>query len=59
MREIDNRNKAIECACIGCTEPATHEWGGRPHCEDCMPPMYKLGKHKYVDGAGNPREDNE
>ncbi len=36
----------IECACCDCDNTATHVWGGRPHCEDCMPPMYKLGKHK-------------
>jgi len=29
----------ITCAVRGCDNPATREWGGRPHCEGCMPPM--------------------
>lgn len=47
----------MKCECIGCAEKAEHVWGGRAHCADCMPPIYKLGKHKYVDGGGKPREE--
>ena len=36
----------LKCEVIGCDNDAEHVWGGRAHCPDCMPPMYKLGKHK-------------
>ena len=42
---LNGKPVQLKCACIGCDKDAEHVWGGRPHCADCMPPMYKLGKH--------------
>lgn len=30
--------KTKQCACIGCTNKATHTWSGHPTCDECGSP---------------------
>lgn len=30
--------KQQQCACIGCTNRATHTWSGHPTCDECGTP---------------------
>jgi len=47
MNALEKRIKAEEeaktkqCACIGCTNRATHTWSGHPTCDDCGTPGRK------------------
>ena len=35
----DDVEGPLMCAGIGCTNQATHTWGGWPTCDDCALPM--------------------